>query len=131
MAELTEKQKRFVAEYLIDLNATQAAIRAGYSERTANEQGARLLAHVSVKEALDKERRKRERRTEITADRVLQELADIGFDKESERTTDRLKALELVGKHLAMFTDKVEMKATITESDVSLIEKVHKRLERD
>ena len=129
--DLTDKQKRFVAEYLVDMNATQAATRAGYSSRTANEQGARLLANVSVKEALEKERRKRERRTEITADRVLQELADIGFDKELERTTDRLKALELVGKHLAMFTDKVEMKATITESDVSLIEKVHKRLERD
>lgn len=127
--DLTEKQKRFVAEYLIEANATQAAIKAGYSPRTANEQGCRLLAHVSVKEAIEKARRKRELRTDITADRVLHELADIGFDKEAERTTDRLKALELMGKHLAMFTDKVEMKATITESDVSLVEKVRKRLD--
>ena len=50
MARLTAKQKRFCDEYLIDLNATQAAIRAGYSARTANEQGARLLANVSVQE---------------------------------------------------------------------------------
>lgn len=112
--ELTEKQKRFVAEYLIEANATQAAIKAGYSPRTANEQGCRLLAHVSVKEAIEKAQRKRELRTDITADRVLHELADIGFNKESERTTDRLKALELMGKHLAMFTDKVNVDADST-----------------
>lgn len=120
MAKLTPKQNRFVAEYLIDLNATQAATRAGYSARTANEQGARLLANVSVKEALDEERKKRERRTEITADRVLQELADIGFDKEDERTSDRLKALELMGKHLAMFTDKVDMNANVEPFEVNI-----------
>lgn len=129
--DLTDKQKRFVAEYLINPNQKQAAIKAGYSEKTAEQIGYQLLQKTSVAEAIAKAQRKREIRTDITADRVLQELADIGFDKEVERTTDRLKALELVGKHLAMFTDKVEMKATITESDVSLIEKVHKRLERD
>ena len=131
MAALNDQQRRFVAEYIIDLNGKQAAIRAGYSDKTAEVQASRLLSHVNVREAIDKAQIRREKRTNITADRVLQELADIGFDKEVERTTDRLKALELVGKHLAMFTDKIEMKATITESDVSLIEKVHKRLERD
>lgn len=52
--KLTDKQKKFVEEYLIDLNATQSAIRAGYSPKTANEQGARLLANVSIQEAISK-----------------------------------------------------------------------------
>lgn len=69
---LTAKQKKFVSEYLIDLNATQAAIRAGYSAKTANEQGARLLANVSIQEAIQKAMSKREQRTEITQDMVLQ-----------------------------------------------------------
>ena len=51
---MTAKQERFVEEYLIDLNATQAAIRAGYSPKTANEQGARLLAKVSVQTAISR-----------------------------------------------------------------------------
>ena len=79
MGTLNDKQMQFVAEYLIDLNATQAATRAGYSARTANEQGARLLANVSVREALQKSMKERSKRTEITQDRVLQELARIAF----------------------------------------------------
>lgn len=76
---LTPKQRRFVDEYLIDLNATQAAVRAKYSARTANEQGARLLANVSVQAAIQQRMKAREARTEITQDKVLRELAKIGF----------------------------------------------------
>ena len=76
---LNAKQRRFVDEYLIDLNATQAAIRAGYSAKTANEQGARLLANVSVQALLTERMKAREKRTEITQDKVLAELAKIGF----------------------------------------------------
>ena len=76
---LVPKQERFVQEYLIDLNATQAAIRAGYSKKTANEQGARLLANVSVRSGIEAAMKKRERRTEITQDRVLQEVARLAF----------------------------------------------------
>lgn len=76
---LTPKQERFIQEYLIDLNATQAAIRAGYSAHTANEQGARLLTNVSVRSAVDAAMLAREKRTEITQDRVLKELARIAF----------------------------------------------------
>jgi len=76
---LTPKQARFVEEYLVDLNATQAASRAGYSPRTANEQGARLLAKASVSAAIQAAQAKRSERTEITADRVLTELAKLGF----------------------------------------------------
>jgi len=77
--ELTPKQARFVAEYLIDLNATQAAIRAGYSARTAASQGARLLKHGGVARAVQAAQQARALRTEITQDRVLQELARIAF----------------------------------------------------
>lgn len=76
---LTPKQQLFVQEYLIDLNATQAAIRAGYSEKTANEQGCRLLAHVSVSASIQEAMDKRSNRTQITADNVLNELAKLGF----------------------------------------------------
>jgi phage terminase small subunit len=76
---LTAQQKRFVAEYLIDLNATQAAIRAGYSQKTAKSQGNRLLTNVDVAAAIQEAQAKRSNRTEITQDRVLLELARIGF----------------------------------------------------
>ncbi|MBF7694036.1 terminase small subunit [Acinetobacter pollinis] len=79
MANLTPKQQRFVDEYLIDLNATQAAIRAGYSEKTAKDIGCENLAKPNIKEAIEKAQNKRIARTEITQDMVLQELAKIGF----------------------------------------------------
>ena len=76
---LNDKQRRFVEEYLVDLNATQAAIRAGYSVRTAKSQGQRLLTNVDVAAAITKAQEKRSTRTGITQDRVLAELAKIGF----------------------------------------------------
>lgn len=76
---MTPKQQRFVEEYLIDLNATQAATRAGYSARTANEQGARLLANVSVRKHIEEAKARRSERVEITQDRVLKEIARIAF----------------------------------------------------
>lgn len=79
MKKLTPKQEMFVKEFLVDLNATQAAIRAGYSERTANEQGARLLANASISDAVAKAMKKRSERTEVTADRVLKEYAKLAF----------------------------------------------------
>lgn len=76
---LNPKQERFVAEYLIDLNATQAAIRAGYSPKTAQPASARLLSNVIVSEAIAKGKAARLDRLEITADRVLQEIAILAF----------------------------------------------------
>jgi phage terminase small subunit len=76
---LTSKQAKFVQEYLIDLNATQAAKRAGYSEKTAEQQGYQLLQNPSVAASLEKAMERRAIRTEISADRVLNELAKIGF----------------------------------------------------
>ena len=78
---MTKKQKRFVEEYLIDLNATQAAIRAGYSPDTAGSIGAENLKKPEIKSRIDKAMAERSRRTGINQDRVLQELARIGFAK--------------------------------------------------
>lgn len=76
---LTEKQKRFIEEYLIDLNATQSAIRAGYSTKTAEQIGFQLLNKTSVSEEIKKQMAERSKRTGISADRVLNELAKIAF----------------------------------------------------
>ncbi len=77
--KLTAKQERFVSEYLIDLNATQAAIRAGYSERTAEQQGYQLLQKTSVAEAISKAQNKTATKLEITKERIVEELAKIAF----------------------------------------------------
>lgn len=79
VAKLPAKQKKFVEEYLVDLNATQAAIRAGYSQRTAEVQGPRLLGNVRVANAIAEAIKRRSERTEITQDQVLHEFARLGF----------------------------------------------------
>ena len=86
MAEMTAKQQAFCDEYLIDLNATQAAIRAGYSKKTAVQTASRLLTNVKVQEYLQEKQKKREQRTEITQDMVLRELALIAFSNAADYT---------------------------------------------
>jgi phage terminase small subunit len=76
---LTPKQERFVAEYLVDLNASQAAIRAGYSAKNPNVVGPRLLANVGIAAAVEAGKAARAKRTGITADRVLAELEGMAF----------------------------------------------------
>lgn len=75
--KLTIQQQAFVKEFLLDLNATQAAIRAGYSPNTANQQGSKLLANSKVAEAIQEALQERAKRTEITADEVLRRWWDI------------------------------------------------------
>lgn len=141
MAKLTEKQKRFVQEYLVDLNATAAAKRAGYSAKTADRIGPELLGKTCVSEAVKAAIEKRSARTGITQDRVLEELAAIAFARgtdyagiisgvalyhDTDKLTDsqkaaivsikstkdgveiklanKLKALELLGRHLGIFS---------------------------
>lgn len=76
---LNERQLQFTEEYLVDLNATQAAKRAGYSDKTAYSQGQRLLKNVEIQEEIQAARARQMQRTRITADRVLQEYARIAF----------------------------------------------------
>lgn len=148
MAKLTAKQKRFCDEYLIDLNATQAAIRSGYSPKTACEQASRLLANVKIQDEIAIEMAERSKRTGINQDRVLMEIAKMAFvniddvidldTAKVKRTAtkedlaciqsvkikptefgtereiklcDKKSNLELLGKHLGMFKDKVELEA--------------------
>lgn len=76
---LSDKQAKFVEEYLVDLNATQAAVRAHYSEKTAASQGERLLRNVEIQNAITAAQKDRSERTEISQDRVLSELAAMAF----------------------------------------------------
>ena len=114
---LTPKQERFVAEYLIDLNATQAAIRAGYSEKTAYSQGQRLLKNVEVAAAIQKALAERSERTKITQDYVLTSIRETMEQRkgtgEHSNPNAVLKGAELLGRHLAMFTDN----KTVTHHD--------------
>jgi phage terminase small subunit len=111
-AGLNAKQRCFVLEYLVDLNSTRAAVRAGYSKKTADVIGPRLLGNVRVKEAVAKAVAERAARTEITADAVLKELALVGFapiPSAHVKVADKINALGLIGRHLGMFTERVEV----------------------
>ena len=101
--ELTGKQKRFCEEYLVDLNATQAAARAGYSKRTAYSIGEENLKKPGIQRYVRKLTELRSLRTKITADRILVELAGIAFAKEGVKTRDRLKALDMLAKHVDLY----------------------------
>lgn len=125
---LTAKQAAFVAEYLIDLNATQAAIRAGYSEKAAKAIGAENLTKPDVQEALQQAMQARAERTEITQDKVLKDVeaikldamrAKIGKDGTEEMInhTAALKACELQGRHLKMWNDKLDITANVSIAD--------------
>ncbi len=146
---MTEKQKIFADEYLIDLNATRAYRKAYPSvkrDETAAQAGSRMLRNVKVAAYIQERMQERQKRTEITQDRVLQELAAIAFAKATDyaevtdecvkikdtkdldeqqiraiagikegkfgievKLNDKEKALELLGRHLGMFKDKVEV----------------------
>lgn len=155
VAKLTDKQQRFVDEYLIDLNATQAAIRAGYSTKYADREGYKLVENSRVSEAISKKMAARSRRTGVNAERVVLELAKVAFAKMTDivdnngkikedaspddlaciesikykesdneyggsverevKIASKLKALELLGKHLGMWSDKFNV--TVEKSE--------------
>ena len=118
--ELTDRQARFCEEYLIDLNATQAAIRAGYSEKTAREQAAQNLSKLNIQEKIAELKAERSKRTEITQDSVIQELAAVArAEVKGVRVVDKLKALELLGKHLGMFVERYEVNAAEIEKRIA------------
>lgn len=103
MANLTPKIQRFCEEYIIDLNGKQAAIRAEYSKKTAEQQASRLLSNVKVQKYIAKLQAERAKRTETDADYVINGLKAIADDSDNEKTSDRLKALELIGRHHGVF----------------------------
>ena len=155
---MTKKQKRFIEEYLVDLNATQAAIRSGYSPDTAKSMGSENLTKPDIQARIAKAMAERSRRTGVNADRVVMELAKIAFVNASDvidadtatlkpdatpedtaaiqsvkvktfgedglereiKMADKLKALELLGKHLGMFKDKVELSGSLETEKTKL-----------
>jgi phage terminase small subunit len=120
MKTLTPKQRRFVDEYLVDLNATRAAIRAGYSPKTANEQASMNLAKLSIREAVAKAREMQRARLERTADDVLRDIYDAAKKALAEgdlRTA--LKAYELEGRHLGLFEDRLKVSGGVEVRIVS------------
>lgn len=109
MANLTPKQQRFVEEYLIDLNATQAAIRAGYSEKTAYSVGHENLKKPEIQKAIEEAKNQISKRTELTVDMVVQGLLKEAQDyAEGSTQSARVSAWAHLGKHLGMFTEKVQ-----------------------
>jgi phage terminase small subunit len=109
MTELSARQAAFVREYCVDSNGTQAAIRAGYSKRTAQEQASRLLSNAMVKGAVDAALSKLAAKTGADAEWVLRRLKEEAEDfSEGASAASRVRAIELVGRHLKMFTDKTE-----------------------
>ncbi len=114
MSDLTPKQARFVEEYLIDLNATQAAIRAGYSARNADKIGPELLGKTRVAEAVKAAQQARSGRTEITQDEVIQGLKrEATLEGEGSSHSARVSAWAHLGKHLGMFTDNLNLGGSV------------------
>lgn len=109
MANLTPKQQRFVEEYLIDLNATQAAIRAGYSEKTAKEIGSENLTKPNIAKAIQEAQESLSNKTQLTVDMVVNGLLKEAQDyAEGSTQSARVSAWAHLGKHLGMFKDKIE-----------------------
>ncbi len=131
--DLTAKQQLFCEEYLVDLNATQAAIRAGYSERTADVIGCENLGKPSIAQFIAKLKADRSERVELSADYVVSRLMKVANRcmqeepvKSPESDSDEVigeykfehaganKSLELLGRHLGIFNDKLDIDAITT-----------------
>ncbi|MEQ6916021.1 terminase small subunit [Halomonas aquatica] len=152
---LTPKQSRFVDEYLIDLNATQAAIRAGYSEKTARQVGAENLSKPDIASAIEARTQERSERTQINADMVLQgilhnvrrcEQGEVVRNSRGEPmmietldgemavayrydASNALKGYEMLGKHLKLFTDRHEHEGAETVTRIELVAAEMERME--
>jgi phage terminase small subunit len=130
--KLTDKEIKFSQEYVIDLDATKAAKRAGYSEKTSGQIGWRLLQKTHVAAEIQKAMDSRSKRTEITADRVLQELARIGFvDPRKIMKVDENGNFVITASDLLDFDDAAcisEIQQTVTEHGGSIKIKLHDKL---
>lgn len=107
-SKLTDKMERFVEEYLVDLNASEAVLRAGYKTRNQHRMGAELLRHPLVKARVNELKEKRSERLELTADYLLNKLISI-IEREGIKTADEIKAIELAGKSIALWKERQEI----------------------
>jgi len=114
--KLTPKQKKFCNEYLIDLNATQAAIRSGYSKKTARSIASEHLTKPNIQEYIKSKQDKLEAKTEITLENIVKAIYGISLD--AEANGDRLKANDMLMKHLGGYTadNKIDVAAHITRT---------------
>ena len=146
MGKLNIKQKRFADEYLICSNATEAAKKAGYSEKTAKQQGQRLLTNVDLKNYIDERLKILESEKIAQADEVMQYFTKVLRGEETEEVVvvegqgdgvtearkikkevspkDKLKAAELLGKRYGLFTDKLQLEDTSVELNIKGFEGV-------
>lgn len=102
---MTDKQKKFADEYLIDLNATQAAIRAGYSEKTANRIASENLSKPDIREYISQRQKQAQERSEIKRDEIIGELKKIGFadiDLDNIKAKDKITALDIISRMLGL-----------------------------
>ena len=120
MSKLTDKQKQFCKEYIIDFNATRAAEAAGYKPKAARQQGSENLSKPYIQEEIARLMKARNERTEISADKVINELAKIGFSSEFNiegferlEMKDKIKALEMLARHTGAFNNDDSGKAVI------------------
>ena len=121
--KLTDKQKQFCKEYLIDLNATQAAVRAGYSHKTAYSIGQENLTKPEIANYVQSLMDKRSKKTEITADYVLEVIQEtMEKSRQDDDKQNTYKGAELLGKHLKLFTDRIDVDAKVKYSFLDMVE---------
>lgn len=109
---MNKKQRAFTVEYVKDHNATQAAIRAGYSAKSAYSQAHDLLRKPEIMEAIEALENAAAARAGITVDAIVERLNNIASNP-GEKASDRIRADELLGKYLGMFTEKVQMSGSL------------------
>jgi phage terminase small subunit len=107
-SKLTEKMERFVEEYMLDLNASAAVLRAGYKTRNQHRMGAELLRHPLIRQRVDELKKERSHRLELTADYLVNKLIALIEDDEI-KTSDQLRAIELAGKSIALWKERQEI----------------------
>lgn len=130
MHHLNPKQQKFVQEYQKDLNATQAAIRAGYSKKTARQIGGRLLTNVDIGAAVKAGQKMAAERAQITVDSVIARI-DAAANRflSSGEAASEIRALELLGKHVGAFAENINLRGDLSNlSDEDIKRRIQEKL---